>query len=314
MTATLSHAGLAPSDLLTLSELPDLENLTTRWLLVDHNAPTGQLRNQKGAEIVGCIDHHADEDVIAKDAATRFIEQCGSCMSLVVRDAKATWEEFASESKDNTETIANDEKLAKLALAPILIDTANLASKDKVKPQDTDAVHFLEGLIQDESFDRTRFFDAITEVKADISQLSLRDIFRKDYKEWHDNGLKLGISSVVQNLDYLISTVGSGKDEDFLQQFEEWAKERSLDIASVMTTSHDENGQFQRELVFWALGEKGASVLTQFSAYSAEELGLETLFEGRMDIPASRRAWKQTNLAASRKQVAPLLRDAMKQV
>ncbi|KAL2204736.1 DHH phosphoesterase [Sarocladium strictum] len=314
MTATLSHAGLAPSDLLTLSELPDLENLSSRWLLVDHNAPTGQLRDQKGAEIIGCIDHHADEEAIAKDATTRVVEQCGSCMSLVVRDSKSTWQEFAAESKDDTDSIANDEKLAKLALAPILIDTANLASKDKVKAQDTDAVQFLEGLIQNTTFDRTRFFDAITEVKADISQLSLRDIFRKDYKEWHDNGLKLGISSVVQNLDYLINTVGSGKDEDFLRQFEEWGKERSLDIASVMTTSHDASGQFQRELVFWALSEKGASVLTQFSASAAEELGLETLFEERLDISGSRRAWKQTNLAASRKQVAPLLRDAMKHV
>jgi exopolyphosphatase len=313
MTATLSHAGLAASDLLTLSELPDFHQLNTSWLLVDHNAPTGQLKDQQGSRIIGCIDHHADEHFVAKDASTRIVEQCGSCMSLVVRDSKAVWEELASQGKESKVAAAEDEKLAKLALAPILIDTVNLTSTDKVKPQDTEAVHFLESLIQDKSFDRMRFFDAITEVKADISQLGFRDIFRKDYKEWHDNGLKLGISSVVQNLDYLISTVGNGKDDDFLAQLEEWAKERKLDIASVMTTSHDDHGHFQRELVFWGFSDGGAAVLDRFMQASAQKLELESWSHERLDANA-RKAWRQKNLAASRKQVAPLLREAMKSI
>ncbi|KAK0386062.1 hypothetical protein NLU13_5899 [Sarocladium strictum] len=313
MAATLSHAGLALSDLLTLSELPDLQQLKSEWLLVDHNAPTGSLREQRGSHIIGCIDHHADEDFVASDAATRIIEQCGSCMSLVVRDSRAVWEDLASQDRESKDAAAEDEKLAKLALAPILIDTTNLTSEDKVRPQDTEAVRFLESMIQDKAFDRTRFFDAITEVKADISQLSFRDIFRKDYKEWYDNSLKLGISSVVQNLDYLISEVGNGKDDDFLDQLKQWAEERKLDIASVMTTSTDDKGQFQRELIFWGTTDQGSAVLARFADSSSGKLELETWSDGRLDSTA-RKAWKQKNLAASRKQVAPLLREAMKTV
>lgn len=311
MTAALGHAGLAPSDLLTLSELPDLGKLSTHWLLVDHNAPTGQLREQHGSEVIGCIDHHADEEYVVKDASSRVVEPCGSCMSLVVRDAKAAWKVLASHDRVSKDAAAEDDKLAKLALAPILIDTVNLTSEDKVRPPDTEAVQFLEDLIQDETFDRTRFFDDITAVKSNISQLNFRDIFRKDYKEWQDKGLKLGISSVVQSLDYLISDVGSGKDDDFLAEFGKWAEERSLDIASIMTTSHDEEGRFQRELVFWGASDGGAAVLSRFTNGSAGKLDLEAWGGGRLDTEA-RKAWKQKNLAASRKQVAPFIREAMK--
>ena len=311
MTAALNHAGLASSDLLTLSDLPDLKQLSTRWLLVDHNAPTGQLRDQHGSEVIGCIDHHADEEYVSKDASTKIVEPCGSCMSLVVRDAKTVWQGLASQDQESKDAAAQDEKLAKLALAPILIDTANLTSEDKVKPADTEAVQFLESLIQDPAFDRTRFFDAITEVKADISQLSLRDIFRKDYKEWQDNGLKLGISSVVQNLDYLISTVGNGSEDELLSVLQQWAEERRLDIASIMTTSHGDNGEFQRELVFWGVTEGGAAVLPRFADSMTKELGLDQWKDGKLDTDR-RKAWRQNNLSASRKQVAPYIREAMK--
>ncbi|KAH8172207.1 DHHA2 domain-containing protein [Sarocladium implicatum] len=311
MTAALNHAGLAPSDLLTLSDLPDLRLLTTRWLLVDHNAPTGQLRDQHGSEVIGCIDHHADEKYVATDASPRVVEPCGSCMSLVVRDAKTVWQELAGQDQESKDAAAENEKLAKLALAPILIDTTNLKSKDKVQPADIEAVQFLETLIRDPAFNRTEFFDAITEVKADISKLSLRDIFRKDYKEWQDNGLTLGISSVVQNLDYLISTVGSGSEDEFLSAFEKWAEERNLDIASIMTTSHGEEGEFKRELVFWGISEGGKAVLPRFADAMTEELGLEKWKDGKLDTDR-RMAWRQNNLSASRKQVAPYIREVMK--
>jgi exopolyphosphatase len=309
MTAVLRHAGLTSSDLLTLSELPNLEQQDTRWLLVDHNAPTGQVKDRYKSHVIGCIDHHAEEDFVVKDAQTRVIEPCGSCMSLVVDSSKEIWEALTSQAAESNDITVEDDKLAKLALAPILIDTVNLSAEEKVKPKDVQSVQFIENKIRDKSFDRTKFFDDISDVKADISQLSFRDIFRKDYKEWQDNDLTLGISSIVQNLDYLISTA-SGQD-NFLAEFEKWAKERKLDIASIMTTFHSDSGGFQRELVIWSFTDGGAKVLRRFNEMSGD-LKLNTWREGKLDIDKTRQAWRQENLAASRKQVAPLIRDAMK--
>lgn len=309
MTAVLHHAGLAPSDLLTLSELPEMEPLKANWLLVDHNAPTDDLRGRPQSEFIGCIDHHADEKFISKDTQPRVVEPCGSCMSLVVEESRHAWKGLATMDFEDSDSSAEDARLSKLALAPILIDTTNLEAKDKVQPKDIDAVKFLEGLMRDGSFDRTQYFNAISEVKSDISQLSLRDIFRKDYKEWQDGGVKLGISSVVQNLDYLISTVSKGQD-DFVAEFSRWAEERSLDLASIMTTSHDDEGNFARELMVWGTNDKGRTVLERLEGDVTEQLQLQSWRDGRLDRQG-RRTWRQMNLSASRKQVAPLIREAM---
>lgn len=309
MTAVLRHAGLATSDLLTLSDLPEMESLKANWLLVDHNAPTGHLRGRPRSEFIGCIDHHADEDFIPKETQPRVVEPCGSCMSLVVEESKNVWKDLIKMGVEESDLTEENSRLSKLALAPILIDTTNLEAKDKVQPKDTEAVRLLEGLVRDVSFDRTQYFNAIAEVKSDISQLSLRDIFRKDYKEWQDGEVKLGISSVVQNLDYLIGTASRGQD-DFLAEFGRWAEERSLDLASIMTTSHDDEGNFARELLVWGTDDKGKAVLEHLERDVAGQLQLQAWRDGELDGPG-RRTWRQMNLSASRKQVAPLIREAM---
>ena len=96
MSAVLKHAGLTLKDLLTLSELPDLKPEETRWLLVDHNSLTGPL-TKYSEQVTGCVDHHADEDVVRKDASPRVVEPCGSCMSLVVDEERQIWGTFFSD-------------------------------------------------------------------------------------------------------------------------------------------------------------------------------------------------------------------------
>ncbi|VUC22170.1 unnamed protein product [Clonostachys rosea] len=303
MTAVLKNADLTPSDLLTLSELPDLKPEDTRWLLIDHNSLTGPLRKFE-SQIIGCIDHHVDEGTIPKDISPRIIEPCGSCMSLVIEESKKLWEAVAAGS-NHTE----DQKLARLALAPVLIDTINLTAKDKTKPKDRSAAEFLQGKIQDEKFNSNAYYKAIEVVKEDISELSFRDIFRKDYKEWTEGGLRLGISCAVQNFDYLIHKT-KGNTDEFFDKLGDWAEERELDIISVMTTSHP-GGEFQRHLLVWARGDEAIAAMKNFVKISGA-LELETYGDGKHDKDGQRLAWRQKNLAASRKQVSPLLREAMK--
>lgn len=308
MAAVLRHAGLGLSDLLTLSELPELDPVDTTWLLVDHNALTGQL-TKYGGQIAGCVDHHGDEDVVSKEASPRIIEQCGSCMSLVVDESRQAWDALSRQKMDGADVAAEDETLAKLCLAPILIDTINMTSEDKIRKKDRSAISYLKGKIQDQSFDPNKYFDEISAVKEDISGLTFRDIFRKDYKEWQEGGIKLGISSIVQDLDYLVNKA-DGTDT-LIDELSRWSSERDLDVASLMTASTSD-GQFHRHLLVWARNDKALPVLAKFIEIS-EKLQLEPWGDGALDDGQRRMAWKQGDLTGTRKKVAPLLRDAIRQ-
>lgn len=308
MTAVLQSADLTPAQLLTLSDIPDdLPAEQTRWLLVDHNSLTGPLKSRfaSGGKIIGCVDHHEDEGAIPADAKPRVIEPCGSCMSLVIHESRALWDELAKQQGREAE-----ERLALLGLAPILIDTINLTEEHKVRPKDVSATEFLEKRLQGNgAYDRTAYFERIAAVKEDISPLGFRDILRKDYKEWTEGKLKLGISSVVKGLEYL---AGKGASpEEFLDAVDAWGQERELDVVSVMTAENDEG--FRRNLLVWAKSEGGARALRAFEEASSEILQLKTFGDGKFD-EENRKAWHQENLAASRKQVAPLLRDALGKV
>lgn len=312
MAAVLQNAGLQPSDLLTLTDLPDnLEPEDTRWILVDHNKLTGPLVKYK-KQVVGCIDHHVDEGVVPKDANPRIIEPCGSCMSLIIEDSKKLWDELVGISGQSGSKTEEENKLAKLGLAPVLIDTINLTAKDKTKPKDEHGAKFLEKRIKFERFNPTAYYKHIEAVKEDISELSFRDIFRKDYKEWEEGPLKLGIACVVQDFDYLIDVKAGGSVETFLEKLGDWAREKELDLVGVMTTSHP-GGEFQRHLLVWGNNQHAVKGIHHFEEI-ADSLELEQYGNGKLDKGDDRKAWRQKNLAASRKQVSPILRKALSEV
>ncbi|KAK3389236.1 hypothetical protein B0H63DRAFT_96044 [Podospora didyma] len=338
--AVLGPAGLKPEDLLTLSDLPLREHLKpedTRWFLVDHNALTGDLahrfadassssRSSNDNLVIGCIDHHDDEGAVPQNVAPRVFEKSGSCMSLVVDHFKDAWGKLEPSREVDAE-------LAHVALGPILIDTTNLTAKNKTTDWDVRAVELVESRIMGagvaaagagttepaSSYDRTKFFDDVTHLKEDISRLSYRDIFRKDYKQWNDgdgsNGLTLGIAGVVQGLDFLVEESRGGKDK-FLEALQDWAQEQKLDIAAVMTTSRPD-GKFTRELLVWAFGEPAVKVVKSFANKNKDSLGLATWHNGALDKDDGggaewRAGWTQSRVEHSRKQVAPMLREAMK--
>ncbi|KAK0637071.1 hypothetical protein B0T17DRAFT_504450 [Bombardia bombarda] len=292
LNAVLRPAGLKPDDLLTLSDLPKGDGLAlrpenTRWLLVDHNALTGPLADQLfSSAVVGCVDHHDDEGKVPPRSGNgeppRTIEKSGSCMSLVVDHCKDSDIWTAPDTRD----------LAHVALGPILIDTVNLTSKDKTTDWDVRAAQFVEdkllsGHHEDNDYDRTAYFDHITRLKEDISDMSYRDILRKDYKRWggesdsdSDERLALGISSVVQGFDFLLDRIGP--KEEMLKALRSWAREQALDIAAVMTTSRP-GDVFTRELLVWALNEDAAKLARQFASKNESSLGLERWGEGKLD-------------------------------
>ncbi|KAI0813928.1 exopolyphosphatase-like protein [Xylaria sp. FL0064] len=366
-TAVLRDAGIKGEDVFTLEdvlpsqqketqnstkpkrdETPFLRPEDTRWLLVDHNAMTGALAKVFGARVVGCVDHHADEGTIPRDAELRVIEKSGSCASLVLAQCKDVWAALSArngkgEGKgDGGEDAQIDVQIARLALAPILIDTTNLGDKNKTTEHDTQAVALAEAKIAAaeeregggvngsgvrevdvKRYDRDAFFARLSGLKEDLSEMSFRDVFRKDYKEWSVGGLNLATSSVPRSFRYLVEEKAQGDTGKFIEALRKWGGEKDaagkMDIVMVLTGFQDEDGKFRRELLVWARSEAGVRAAKIFEERCRDTLRLETWEGGALDEVGDgqgewRRCWAQNAVEYSRKQIAPMLRDALKEV
>lgn len=316
----LSRANLKQSDLITLSDLPQRSQLpaeNTQWILVDHNALQGELGSQYGKRVQGCIDHHIEENKVPKETGDepRIVKKTGSCTSLVVEFCKEAWNALSEESKSKDDEVACwDKELAYLALGPVLIDTSNMRNEAETTERDIAIVHYLESKITavpGEQYNPEVYFREIAEAKEDISSIDLHGLLRKDYKQWTEGSLNLGVSSVMADVKTLIDKAGD--QQKFLNTLKQFAEERKLSILSIMTKSKLD-GIFRRELLVWGMNEKGSEAAKRFEAESKEKLGLFTWEEESLDTQGDkewRRCWWQRKLENSRKQVAPLLRAAM---
>lgn len=358
LTALLRHADISPSELITLDDLSlgeaSVEEGTspaflpaekTDWTLVDHNSLQGKLGDLYRHRIHAVIDHHEDENLIPHhpDISPRIITKSASCSSLVTNYLRETWQDLGSMVSSTIGSAQEDGRLvddfayastwdaqvAKLALGPILIDSINMQATHKISEADTKAVRFLEAKIHisykyGKSYSRESFFAELNDAKSNIAALSLRDILRKDYKQWQEGDLKLGISSVVQSIQYLRER----KEENLRDVVQKWAAERSLNVFAIMTAHHhhgenddDDDDGFRRELVLYAFDDKGKAAAERFFQKGGGELQLEDAADessssiSDVSTPSKfvfERFWNQNNLEASRKRVGPLLRENMR--
>lgn len=332
LTALLRHANLKPSDLLTLDDLgayhDNLRPSSTEWALVDHNVFLGSLGKYYSDRVIAVIDHHDDEGKVAKDAQPRIIKTSGSCCSHVINHCQQVWDSTSSPasasgdghsqghaaSDDVAYTSTLDAQLAKLALGPILIDTVNMKAERKVTDHDRRAVEYLETKINvssgnESGYDRDAFFQEINDAKSDLDELTVEEILEKDYKAWSEGDLMLGISSCVRSIQYLQS-----KKQDLMPILLKFAHTRDLDLFAIMT-AHNENATFERQLLLLAVEDgPGVKVAKTFAETNADELQLH---ESSTKVDASPvswlELWEQSNVSASRKRVAPLLREVMRQ-
>ena len=303
---------------------------------MDHNSLQGALGDQYSSKVRGVIDHHEEENAVPENTEPepRVIEKSGSCTSLVVRWCQAVWDSISSSSlstsathgqgegavNDSAVTQGWDAQVAKLALASILVDTANLTAPGKVEQVDRDSVDYLEAKIQlspkdASSWSRDHYYKEVDEAKRDISRLSLTEILIKDYKGWTEGNTKSGISSVVKSLEFLVQKANEEKLPSFEDQLSQFMDDRNISLFAIMTTSTSSEGKFKRELLVQAR-PSASSLAIKFAEEGASELQLQDL--NINDIPTQdkpgqqwRKVWLQKDVTKSRKQVAPLLRKAM---
>lgn len=333
LTALLRHADLKPKDLITLDDIDGIEQKlspkNTDWTLVDHNVLQGELGNHYSARVTGVIDHHEDEDKVPEGAQPRVIEKTGSCNSLVVNYCRSAWDDVsglgtnvgAAHGQDDRAvddlayTSTWDAQVAKLALGSILIDTHKLQSEDKTTDHDRKAVKYLEAKIGfsnklGPSYNRDTFWKEMSDAKSNLDDLSLTDLLRKDYKHWTEGDLTLGIASCVRSMKYI-----QDKSSEIVADLMDFARSRELDVLAI-GTSHSENGTFERQLLLLAVKEgRPVEVGKKFERDCTKELQLVP-HDSDDSISKGHHApwlqfWEQKKLSASRKQVAPLLRQCM---
>jgi len=330
------HANISPSHLLTLNDLPTnfKQPGNIRWILVDHNKLQGELGEKYSGQVYGVIDHHDEERAVPKDTGPepRVVEKCGSCTSLVVRYCKSAWDDISSCSlssgaahaqgeyviDDSSVTQGWDAQIAKMALASIIVDTANLTAPGKVEQVDREAVEYLEARIHISAKDargwsRDGYYNELDEAKRDIGGLTLQEILTKDYKQWTENGMNLGMSSIVKPLKFLVQKAEPAAFEEEIQRFMD---KLDLSIFAIMTTSTSAKGEFRRELLVHAK-ESAAPSVDRFVKRATSQLGLEKIeMKGAAASPDGESLWpaiwNQKDVSKSRKQVAPWLREAMR--
>ena len=319
-------------------------------VLVDHNAPSmpplSSRHISQSFTVIGCIDHHVDEDYVARISyiQPRIIQTgIGSCTSLVVKYLRSTgsWPDITKHTLDSStqkyvdDTTSEDldeqdvlalRQLSILALAPILIDSSNLkGGPGKVSDIDREAVAFLESQIGSIStastetqspWHRDQFYDDISDAKTNsLDDLTLIEIFDRDYKQWDDE-IILGIASIIKPISWLLENIcnHSGNFVDAVDLFEQ---QRDLGIFVFSTRGVKDKA---KELGAVAFTKEGVKALEVFEKKAQKELDLEA-WDGDVELrdmmmevfgESECRMWWMKDTTKTRKQVAPLMRDAIK--
>lgn len=167
------------SDLLTIDELPvPAEELATQLrgiVLVDHPSPIAAWEN---ATVLSIFDHHADRGAFPH-AEPRIFLPTASCSTIVGR-----------QMLDEVEALPEGEyhlphELLELLLSAIAIDSKGLTSR-AATPTDkfVSSRLFRRSNWRDEQMyeKMLELSDVLKDAKKDLDHLSVRDLFRRDWK------------------------------------------------------------------------------------------------------------------------------------
>jgi len=262
-------------------------------IIVDHNrlAVSQEKYEESICEIV---DHHKDEKRCPNaKSENRVIEMVGSCATLV---AEKMLRDGALVNK----------AIARLLLAPIILDTVNLDPKfEKVTKKDEavavdliKAAHFTADLQKD-------FFEKLQHERFSVDSLSTYDLLRCDYKQWTMGKWEVGVASAKTPLKIWLE-----KDPDLPKEFEKYLRLRKLHILYAMT-QYMEGNDMKRELIVFTPNRELLEESKKFLLSS--DLKLTEVEQGKAASMSTKdfsiALFSQANVAASRKQLQPLLVD-----
>lgn len=264
-------------------------------ILVDHNEVEHTLKSYVD-NVSGIIDHHEDQKLYPS-AELRIVKTTGSCSSLVFN----YWHKMIGD-------LNLIEDAALLSLGAAVIDTSNFHFK--VEQPDLEALKLYEKVLP--HFDRDSYYKQIRHDKDDLDGLSIGDILRKDYKEFEfgqscqNDKLIVGIASTVKPLSWFYSKYGG--ESNFREACLDAQKQHNVDLFVVMTAWVC-GSEFKREL---AIVSHRINISEQIIDEIQNKLDLQE--EKQCTISESNeyyfKVFNQLNVSASRKQIAPYLKEA----
>ena len=337
-------------ELLTLTELVDFKPFPSHtFALVDHNrlGSTFTLDNPK-AEVIAVVDHHEDEHLYPQ-ANPRIISPSGSCTShiaalcplelpaelatllltgiLIDTDGLKSGGKAVDVDRSSALFLAT-----RSTISNVIPPLSALSPIDRPNPDalyDCQAIKDLTGTL-------------LTK-KLDVSKLGVLDLLRRDYKEatytltWASDKptIKAGLSSVPLRLK------AWGSDGRFEADAVTWMQRRGITILGVLASFKDTKGnkftktgkgKHKREMAWIILEETELSQIASSSngltvSVLAERLwkGLEANDQikveqykkfdlqkaGKLPSTSKARAYKQGNVHATRKIIAPVLKGIL---
>ncbi|TYZ60603.1 hypothetical protein PybrP1_004271 [[Pythium] brassicae (nom. inval.)] len=292
------------------------------FTLLDHNAlSTKRMGGHAVGRVVEILDHHMDLGKHA-DAAVREIAFADG-QALVASTCTLVAEKVLQSRP--TEVGADDDGgrhalHATLLLAVIALDSINFdPSAKKVTARDVAAANELEKAA---CAPKEALFDWLQAAKFSPEHwaaFTVRNCLQCDYKEFElpptggsssSNSGRYGVSAVLIDLERLVTKAESGAA--FVAELEAFASANRLAFLVVMTMFVDAEGSRHRQLLFYGAGGDSSAPRTCVAFLEREgSLGLAPL-----ELPASHadrrvQAFSQRNAGASRKQVVPLLQQAL---
>jgi exopolyphosphatase len=285
--------GISLDDLLFLDDVA-LDGLFAqnklRLNLVDHNL----LRPSQGhlsSTVERIIDHHVDEHnnypLLAKE--DKLIAVVGSATTLVAEKMLAS------------QQVKINPDIAAFLLAPILLDTLNLQSKDKTTDRDRQVIELLLSkafpvIPQD-------YYEKLTAAKMDTSSFTPAMLLSKDFKEYLDGGLLYGIASLPTTVSWWI------EDEQMLMPIiEKFAADRKLAFLIILMANQEPYGPKRKLIVY----SPSVRLLEAFKVYVQEDGSLKELLVPGPISHDKRMAYYTAESFIARKQLQPLFHFAQR--
>lgn len=299
-----SKAFIDTDSLFTSSDIPPPPATHgSKYVLVDHN----RLLPSLSGDVVGVLDHHSDEQQHL-DANPRVIKVTGSCASIV---AVHFTDGLKAGSADNLQQVAL------LLLSAILIDTGGLKTGGKAIDTDYEAAKLLvphTGLATASSMANVEgqvpnaldiYSRQLASTKAAVDTLSITDLLRRDYKEYVISDLRVGLSTVPVGLKLLVKR----DTPKFWNDIDSYMKDQRLDVLGVLSSYRSARKRKHRRQLLFVVKSGSPEIEEKLFRGIGTDKELECE-ERRIAGIGKRRArcWRQGNVKATRKQVAPLVK------
>jgi len=233
---------------------------TLQVVLVDHNRlcyDFEELLSQKPYTIESIIDHHVDEHKY-QPTHLKIINMVGSTVSLITQ----LYQQESEKNKALFQQAPMDAALAKLFLAPILIDSVNLNRQyNRTTDIDEKSAEYLKNIIikEESDFDTNTYYQLLKENKHRIEDLSIYDLIRKDFKKYFNHpqpeknspqNYFYGISSISRWCIKDLITKDTSAQTEIITVMKKWMKQQNLKFHLIMASHLDNCNIFKRELFF----------------------------------------------------------------